>query len=323
MATLTLSDTLLGYQTKRNKIQNMQDIESSMNLWIEELINQEFEYKGLPKEIPFDVIERVLFYYGMGVMFKVGENLFFLPCSNTGDINIYGRPTQVQAIGLNGQSYVTPINIEDKYDENFNLINKCDGVLFLNNEQGISTQVLIRPYINRLMYLWQSIGINECLNRTRAILHCNKDISKVAKEQFTQIFEGANPIVILNDKGMSQEKEMTLDDFNTPYIANEIWVDFDNTLNKLLSIIGIKNINTQKKERLVSSETSATDELVNDSLNSRLDYRKNAVERANSLFGINLQVNRKQASIEPKTELNEDKEKTDKLSFTDEMKKEG
>lgn len=322
MATITLQDTLMGYH-KRNKIQTMQDIESSMFLWIEELINKQFEYKGLPKEIPFDIIERVLFYYGMGVMFKVGDNLFFLPCSNVGDINIYGRPTQVQAIGLNGQSYGTPINIEDKFDSNFNLINKTDGVLFLNNEQGLSTQVLIRPYINRLMYLWQSIGINECLNRTRAILHCNKDISKVAKEQFTQIFEGANPIVILNDKGMSQDNEISLNDFNVPYIANDIWVDFDNTLNKLLTIIGIKNINSQKKERLISGEATATDEIVNDSLNSRLDYRKNAIEKANELFGINLQVDRKQVPTSLKNALDDELENTDESVLTEDKKKEG
>ncbi len=292
MSVLTLQDTLMGYQ-KRNKIKNMQDIETSMYLWIEELINQQFEYKNIPSDIPFDIIERVLFHYGMGTLFKVGESFFFLPCCNTGNINIYGRPTQVQAIGLNGQSYGTPINIEDDYDINFNLINKCNGVLFLNNEQGISTYTLIKPYINRLMYLWQSIGINECLNRTRALLMCNKDVSKVAKEQFNQVFEGANPILVINNKSMSNDKELTLESFNVPYIANDIWIDFDNTLNKLLSVIGIKNINTQKKERLLSSETSATDEIVNDSLNSRLNYRKNAVEKANKLFNINIQVERK------------------------------
>ena len=312
MATLTLQDTLFGYQTKRNKIQNMQDIESSMYLWINEIITSQFEYKNLPKEIPFDIIERVLFNYGMGVLFKVGINYFFLPCCNMGNLNIYGRPTKVQAIGFNGQSYQTPIIIENDYYINFNLINECNGVLFLNNQQGISTLALIKPYVNRLMYLWQSIGINECLNRTRALLHCNKDISKIAKEQFTQIFEGSSPIVIINDKGITNSNsELSLNNLDIPYLANDIWVDFDNTLNKLLTIIGVKNINTQKKERLLSEETMATDEIVSDSLNSRLNYRKDSIERANELFGINLQVERKQLSNESKTELEDKSNKKD------------
>lgn len=307
MATINLQDMIFGYQ-KRNKIQNMQDIESSMYLWLEELINNQFEYTNLPKDIPFDIIERVLFHYGQGVLFKVGSSFFFLPCCQTGNLSIYGRPTTVQAIGLNGQSYNTTLNIEDEYDNNFNLINKCNAILFLNNEQAIPTYTLIKPYMNRLMYLWQSIGINECLNRCRGLICCNKDISKAMKEQFTQLFEGYSPFAIVNDKSMSSES-MNINNFNVEYIANDIWVDFDNTLNKLLNVIGVKNINTQKKERLITDETTANDDLVNYSLLSRLKYRKNAIERTNEMFNTNIQINKEESQNEPKNKENEENKK--------------
>lgn len=292
MSTITIDDVLNNdaKSCKKGKVWTMQNIEASLFLWIEQLVTQQFKWKNIPESIPFYTLEKGLFYYGAMVFFKVGENYFALPCTQAQSPNLYSEPLDVYANGFNGYQYKKPIRVADNYDYNFNLISKAEGVLIRNNEQMLSTYAIIKPYVNRLMYIWQSIGILECLGRVKLLIHANKDLSTAMKKMFDAIFDSGSPIVVINDKQYTDDKMDTLQ-FDSSFDATNYWDDFDNTLSLLLTVLGIKNLNQKdKKERLSSSEVDNNDELVGISRETRLAFRKDSTLKINKLFNLNCEV---------------------------------
>ena len=59
----------------------------------------------------------------------------------------------------------------------------------------------------------------------------------------------------------------------------EIW-------NEFLTFIGVNNIDVEKKERLISGESTSNNEIINLNLQSYLAPRKEACKKFNELFGL-------------------------------------
>lgn len=290
MATISIEDVLNGTYTtkKRNKVKSMQNIENALTLWCEQVVMQQFKWNNLPEEIPFDAIETGLFYYGAVVFFKVADNLFCLPCTQADAPNLYQKPLEVYAIGYNGVQYAKPLRVSAKVSADFTRVDEPEAVLIQNNRQMISTYSLIKPMINRLIYIWQSIGIQECLCRSKAVIHANKDLSEAMKRQFDNIFNNAQPFIIVNDKQYTGDK-MDVMQYDSSFDVTNYWDDFDNTLSLLLTLIGVKNLNQKdKKERLTSNEVENNDELIGIAKDTRLDYREDACKKIKTLFNIDI-----------------------------------
>ena len=60
--------------------------------------------------------------------------------------------------------------------------------------------------------------------------------------------------------------------------------------NEALTYLGISNLNMQKKERLVSDEVSRSQGGVIASRYSRLEARRQAAQKINDMFGLNIEV---------------------------------
>lgn len=50
-----------------------------------------FEWYNLPKGLTGEMIERVLYFYGQGMLFKMNDEFYFLPYALDGSIDLYGR----------------------------------------------------------------------------------------------------------------------------------------------------------------------------------------------------------------------------------------
>lgn len=74
-----------------------------------------FEYDGLPYDILHDLIERVIYYRGQGMLFYIREvdKFYFLPFTLEGEIDVYGRYINVSPVPFNGVSKIS----EDKKKE--------------------------------------------------------------------------------------------------------------------------------------------------------------------------------------------------------------
>ena len=167
-----------------NKLSEMNKINFQMLLLFLTIATERYDWKGLPKEIKPYQLEKILNLYGQAVLFKVGENYLVTQAVNSSLLNIYGEPTQVQPVALNGKSFPR-VRVYDDVEEvgGKYVAVKKDGVLIKNNMFSMPTYALIKPMVDRLCFIWESAGINAGISRVLALVHCNKDISGIVKSE--------------------------------------------------------------------------------------------------------------------------------------------
>lgn len=275
-----------------NKLSEMNKITFQMLLLFLTIATERYEWKGLPKEIKPYQLEKILNLFGQAVFFKVGNKYVVTQAVNSSLLNIYGEPTQVQPVALNGKSFPLVRVYEDVEQVNGKYVEmKKDGVLIKNNIYSIPTYALIKPMIDRLCFIWESAGINAGLSRVLALVHCNKDISGVVKSEIGKIMGGTrNGLAIVSDKSNVLEKIEKLD-LKVDYVADKYWLDFDNTFNLICEVVGITtDMNKAKKERVLTAQVESNDELTSIVAKGYLGYRKNSCEEINELYGLSMSV---------------------------------
>lgn len=273
-----------------NKLNDMNKIGFQMMLLFLTIATERYEWKGLPKEIKPYQLEKILNLFGQAVLFKVGTKYIVTQAVNSSLLNVYGEPTQVQPVALNGKSfprvnvYEDIVEVNGKYE-----VSKRDGVLIKNNMYSLPTYGLIKPLIDRLCFIWESAGINAGLSRVLALVHCNKDISGVVKSEIGKIMGGTrNGLAIVSDKSNVLDKIEKLD-LKIEYVPDKYWEDFDNTFNLICEVVGITtDMNKAKKERVLTAQVESNDELTSIVARGYLDYRKNACEEAKEVFQLDM-----------------------------------
>ena len=294
-------DEIFGVPLKP-RLSKAQAIMTTLFLFFESIATRQYVYEGLPEEIPFWAIEKALYFRGECVAFDVGGNKFVLPCALNGGLDAYNRYIAVQPIGFNGQSFPT-VNVVEGADGS-----PQTGVLFYNNEFKLSTYALIAPLVNRLAYIWESLGINEGLSRVKWLIRADKKTASSIKYQADAMFDSGNPIMIVGDKkflATSKDGIMDKQDFNVPYQPSDYWEDFDNTFFLCLTLIGVENaFMDSKKERLTAMEPQLNNAITNLANDARMKYREDAIEQVNKLWGCNAKV-RRATDIEKEKALSE------------------
>ena len=84
---------------------------------------------------------------------------------------------------------------------------------------------------------------------------------------------------------------MTVLKTDAPFIADKLYTLKTQYWNEALTHLGISNINIQKKERLITDEVTRNQGGTIASRYSRLESRREAVEKINAMFGTDIEVN--------------------------------
>jgi len=61
-------------------------------------------------------------------------------------------------------------------------------------------------------------------------------------------------------------------------------------MNEFFTFLGINNVNSDKRERLITNEVDANNEQIEFSAKIMLDSRKKACEKINKMFNLNIDV---------------------------------
>ena len=88
-----------GLKPNIKKLLRIEDEQTAIN---------RYQWKGLPKGLDGQMIERILYYKGQGMFFYVEQlqQFFFLPYALDGSIDIYGRYLSVRPLPFNGSTDV-------------------------------------------------------------------------------------------------------------------------------------------------------------------------------------------------------------------------
>lgn len=255
-----------------------------------ELAISMFEWSGLPESVDSRYIELHLFSNGCMVYFddEVMGNLC-LDCTYNGGLDVYGYPILRRAYS--------------SYNGYNRLLKNSNSVIIWNNLLHIPSEADIRAYARRLWMLDRIIDVNANAQKTPILVQGNEK-QRLSLINLYKEYDGNAP-VIFGDSSLNTEGLKSIST-GAPYVADRIYELKTQIWNEALTYLGISNINTQKKERLITDEVTRNQGGTVASRYSRLEARRQAVERINDMFGTNIKVNYREdyQEIEPENVIN-------------------
>ena len=80
------------------------DIKKQLRIKDEQQAVNRFTWYNLPSGLNSRLMERILYYKGQGMFFKLQDEFYFLPYALGGTIDVYGRFTEVTPLPFNGKA---------------------------------------------------------------------------------------------------------------------------------------------------------------------------------------------------------------------------
>lgn len=234
-----------------------------------------FEWEGLPDGIEERHIEKTLFLYGKAVFFKRPQASFMcLQAQESGEVNVYGDPLGYIAQGVG-------YHHRCRADE-------C--VIIENNKLRLPTDPFVMFYVNKLTEAERTMDVNIKACKTPVVFACDdKDVLSF-KRMFQQV-DGNTP-AIFADRGLNLDAVQAFQT-GVKFLGKELQ-DYANSVeNKLLTFLGLNNTPVDKKERLITDEAQANDELIASFADLQLEARQRAAAAINEMFGLNISVKRR------------------------------
>lgn len=239
-----------------------------------ELAVSMFEWKNLPDGIDPIFLERVLFFEGKILFFKedVLNKFVVMRFNGSGNFDIYNVP-------INRQAYSTPNGFTA------NLTNE-NSVIIYNNMIRKPSTLDMQIFSKRLYEIDRTIDTNIKAQKTPILILCDEKQRLTLKNMYMQ-YDGNQP-VIYGDKTSLNPNSLQVLQTGAPFLADNL-MDLKNRIfNEALTYLGISNINTQKKERMITDEVTRNQGATIANRYSRLEARRRACQQINEMFGLNI-----------------------------------
>lgn len=249
-----------------------------------------FAWENLPESVDERFLERTLFMNGSAVFFKdeeldnesvVGLNdvqteegtYLALPVMLNGNWDVYNVPVKRRAYATNG------------YQKE---LDKGNSVVIYNNVIRTNSVMLCRQYARRLWNIDRIIDVNANAQKTPVLVQGTEG-QRLTLLNVYQKWDGNEPVIFGTDNlDVNALKVLST---GAPYVADKLYQLKTEIWNEALTYLGISNVNYQKKERMISDEVIRNQGGTIASRYSRLNARREAVEKINQMFGLNIEVN--------------------------------
>lgn len=240
-----------------------------------ELAISMFEWKNLPDTVDARYLELHLFETGCMVYFKdevIGD--LCLDCIVNGRLDVYGNPLLRRAYS--------------GYNNYQKLLKYNNSVIIWNNYLHGNSILDVEMFARRLYNIDRIIDINANAQKTPVLLQ-GTEKQRLTLLNLYKEYDGNSPF-IFGDKNLDINALKALST-NAPYVCDKLYQLKTQIWNEALTYLGISNINIQKKERLITDEVTRNQGGTIASRYSRLESRRQAVEKINDMFGTNIEVN--------------------------------
>lgn len=229
-----------------------------------------FTWKNLDKVAGFGAsrfLEQSLYDFGRACFVKDPELGFLALKTNPSDtLNVYNLPTKIDAWSIG-------------YNKKFNL---DDVVYIMNNEIEKPTVEFMQLFAYRLYETERTIDINIFAQKTPLIIEGDTQSILTLKNVFMN-YSGNIPVTFANKKYELSSKLNVLKT-DAPYLVDKLDAHKHQIFNDALTLLGIDNANTDKKERLITNEVESNEDLINYYLNCWYKTRKKACDEINEKF---------------------------------------
>lgn len=262
--------TLFGESATVNNLTYMQYLNR-----LTELSVSMFEWKNLPPTVDARYLELHLFETGSMVYFDddVIGNLC-LDCLPSGRLDVYGNPVLRRAYS--------------GYNNYQKLLKESNSVIIWNNYLHTNSILEVKMFARRLYNLDRIIDVNANAQKTPVLIQGTEQQRLTLKNLYKE-FDGNSPF-IFGDKNLDLNSLKCLQT-GAPYVCDKLYNLKQMYWNEALTYLGINNTGAQKRERMLSIESSQAQGGTISSRYSRLQSRREAVEKINAMFGTNIEVN--------------------------------
>lgn len=166
-------------------------------------------------------------------------------------------------------------------------LNENNSVVIYNNYLRKPSCYTVNHYASRLADIENSIDVNCKAQKTPVIILCNEN-ERLTMENLYRKYEGNYPFIFgEKDIDIKGVRAITT---GAPFVADKMYQIKMQIWNEALTHLGISNISYQKKERLVSDEVIRNMGGTIASRYSRLETRREAVDKIKDMFGIDISV---------------------------------
>ena len=234
-----------------------------------------FEWKNLPPTVDARYLELHLFETGSMVYFDddVIGNLC-LDCLPSGRLDVYGNPVLRRAYS--------------GYNNYQKLLKESNSVIIWNNYLHTNSILEVKMFARRLYNLDRIIDVNANAQKTPVLIQGTEQ-QRLALKNLYKEFDGNSPF-IFGDKNLDLNSLKCLQT-GAPYVCDKLYNLKQMYWNEALTYLGINNTGAQKRERMLAIESSQAQGGTISSRYSRLQSRREAVEKINAMFGTNIEVN--------------------------------
>lgn len=226
-----------------------------------------FEFKNLPNFIDVAFLNKVLLRQG-SIAFFIDEvmGLLALPYISISKLDVYSRPVKIQVYGQNGYSKV---------------LNQNEFVIMYDNNGRYPLWLDILQYAERIALDTRTTDINIAQQKTPRFWKTSSEKVKSVQDIINNV-DGLENTVLSYDNIDLDDTTLVL--APAPFVADKIDLHKEKDWNEFLRLIGIANMNFQKKERNIKDEVLASQGGTVASRFSRFQPRQNAIDEINRKF---------------------------------------
>lgn len=247
---------------------------------LSELAMSMFDWKNLPSSVDKRFLEYTLFYEGAILFFhddalvvnNSDEGYLALQVALGGNLDVYRVPDYRRAYATNGYQQVR---------------NATDSVIIWNNMLRMPEYGRMMYYARKLYEIDRAVDVNVKAQKTPVAILCDEKERLTMKNIYMQ-YDGNQPFIFgSKDLDLGQIQALRTD---APFVADKLQQLKENIWSEAMMCLGIPNSSGEKKERLVANEAVLSMGGTLASRTSRLDMRKEACDKINEMFGLDIDV---------------------------------